>query len=162
MPYIHYRIQFFAEVISVIPSPEPLTADLANQIFTHGNLDEALLTPSLIVDCYNNNDYYVNMVQQLKFLSYVGGSLPAEVGNAFTTRIKLMTMMGSCETALRPLEINDEPTDWEYLTISKFLGHSFHKDRDGYSKPKIRRAPEYELLYVPRETGICLRRSLFL
>lgn len=140
---IGYNI--FAGVISVIPPPEPLTADLANQVFTHGNLDGALLAPSLIVDCYNNNEYCVNMIQRLKFLSYVGGSLPAEVGNALTTRIKLMTMMGSCETALHPLEINDEPTDWEYLTISKYLGHSFHKNRDGYSELIIRRAPEYEV-----------------
>lgn len=140
---IGYNI--FAGVIPVIPPPEPLTADLANLVFTHGNLDGALLAPSLIVDCYNNNEYCVNMIQQLKFLSYVGGSLPAEVGNALTTRIKLMTMMGSCETALHPLEINDEPTDWEYLTISKFLGHSFHKDRDGYSELIIGRAPEYEV-----------------
>lgn len=135
----------FAGVISVIPPPEPLTADLANQVFTHGNLDGALLAPSLIVDCYNNNEYCVNMIQRLKFLSYVGGSLPAEVGNSLTTRTKLMTLMGSCETALHPLEINDEQTDWEYLTISKFLGHSFHKDRDGYSELIIRRAPEYEV-----------------
>lgn len=139
---IGYNI--FAGVVSVIPPPEPLTADLANQVFTHGNLYGALLAPSLIVDCYNNNEYCVNMIQQLKFLSYVGGSLPAEVGNALTTRIKLMTLMGSCETALHPLEIHDEPTDWEYLTISKHLGHSFHKDRDGYSELIIRRAPEYE------------------
>ena len=140
---IGYNI--FAGVVPVIPPPEPLTADLANQVFTHGNLDGALLAPSLIVDCYNNNEYCVNMIQRLKFLSYVGGSLPAEVGNALTTRIKLMTLMGSCETALHPLEINDEPTDWEYLTISKFLGHSFHKDRDGYSELTIKRAPEYEV-----------------
>ena len=140
---IGYNI--FAGVISVIPPPEPLTADLANEVFTHGNLDGALLAPSLIVDCYNNNEYCVNMIQRLKFLSYVGGSLPAEVGNALTTRIKLMTLMGSCETALHPLEINDKPTDWEYLTISKYLGHAFRESRDGYSELMIRRAPEYEV-----------------
>lgn len=140
---IGYNI--FAGVVSVIPPPEPLTADLANQVFTHGNLDGALLAPSLIVDCYNNNEYCVNMIQRLKFLSYVGGSLPAEVGNALTTRIKLMTLMGSCETALHPLQINDEPTDWEYLTISKYLGHSFRKNRDGYSELIIRRARKYEV-----------------
>lgn len=140
---IGYNI--FAGVTSVIPPPEPLTADLANEIFTHGNIDGALLAPSLIVDCFNNNEYCVNMIQRLKFLSYVGGSLPAEVGNALATRIKLMTLMGSCETALHPLEINDVPADWEYLTISKCLGHSFRKNRDGYSELVIKRTPEYEV-----------------
>ena len=140
---IGYNI--FAGVISVIPPPEPLTADLANQVFTHGNLDGALLAPSLIVDCYNNNEYCVNMIQRLKLLSYVGGSLPAEVGNALTTRIKLMTLMGSCETALFPLELSDDQTDWEYLRISKYLGHTFRQSKDGYSELIVRRAPEYEV-----------------
>ncbi|KAE8417479.1 thioester reductase domain-containing protein [Aspergillus pseudocaelatus] len=135
----------FGGVTCVLPPPEPLTADLANQAFLHGNLDGALMAPSLIVDCYNHNTYCVNMVQRLKFLSYVGGALPEEVGNVLTTRIKLMTMMGSCETALHPLELNPDPADWQYLTISPFLGHSFRKDRDGLSDLVFTRDPRFEL-----------------
>ncbi|KAE8164394.1 thioester reductase domain-containing protein [Aspergillus tamarii] len=135
----------FGGVTCVLPPPEPLTADLANQAFLHGNLDGALMAPSLIVDCYNHNTYCVNMVQRLKFLSYVGGALPEEVGNVLTTRIKLMTMMGSCETALHPLELNPDPADWQYLTISPFLGHSFRKDRDGLSDLVFIRDPRFEL-----------------
>ncbi|KAJ5523615.1 thioester reductase domain-containing protein [Penicillium frequentans] len=123
----------FGGVTCVLPPPGPLTADLANEVFLHGKLDGAVMAPSLIVDCYNNNKYCVNMVQNLKFLAYVGGALPEPVGNALTTRIKLLTMMGSCETALHPLELNESPDDWQYLTISPWLGHSFRKDRDGLS-----------------------------
>ncbi|KAB8261313.1 thioester reductase domain-containing protein [Aspergillus pseudonomiae] len=135
----------FGGVTCVLPPPEPLTADLANQAFLHGNLDGALMAPSLIVDCYNNNAHCVNMVQRLKFLSYVGGALPEEVGNVLTTRIKLMTMMGSCETALHPLELNPDPADWQYLTISPFLGHTFRADRDGLSDLVFIRDPRFEL-----------------
>ncbi|GAB1199372.1 hypothetical protein APSETT444_008719 [Aspergillus pseudonomiae] len=135
----------FGGVTCVLPPPEPLTADLANQAFLHGNLDGALMAPSLIVDCYNNNAHCVNMVQRLKFLSYVGGALPEEVGNVLTTRIKLMTMMGSCETALHPLELNPDPADWQYLTISPFLGHTFRADRDGLSDLVFTRDPRFEL-----------------
>ncbi|OGM49197.1 hypothetical protein ABOM_004142 [Aspergillus bombycis] len=135
----------FGGVTCVLPPPEPLTADLANQAFLHGNLDGALMAPSLIVDCYNNNAHCVNMVQRLKFLSYVGGALPEEVGNVLTTRIKLMTMMGSCETALHPLELNPDPADWQYLTISPFLGHTFRADRDGLSDLVFVRDPRFEL-----------------
>lgn len=135
----------FAGVTCVLPPPEPLTASLANQIFTHGNLDGALLAPSLIVDCYNNDQFCVNMVQRLKFLAYVGGTLPEEIGNPLSTRLKLMTLMGSCETALQPLEINDNPSDWQYLTISPFLGHTFRLERDGLYDLVIVRQERYEV-----------------
>jgi hypothetical protein len=37
-----------------------------------------------------------------------------------------MTLMGSCETALHPLQINDEPTDWEYLLpLRNFMSVGF-------------------------------------
>lgn len=134
----------FSGVTCVLPPPEPLTADLANQIFTHGNLDGALLAPSLIVDCYNDDRYCVNMIQRLKFLSYVGGTLPEEIGNPLSSRIKLMTLMGSCETALQPLEMNDDPADWQYLTISPFLGHVFRPERDGLYDLVIVRQKQYE------------------
>jgi aryl carrier-like protein len=134
----------FSGVTCVLPPPGPLTADIANQIFTYGNLDGALLAPSLIVDCYNNDAYCVNMIQRLKFLSYVGGVLPEEIGNPLSARIKLLTLMGSCETALHPLEINDDPADWQYLTISPFLGHNFRLERDGLYDLVIVRQQQYE------------------
>ncbi|ERF77177.1 hypothetical protein EPUS_06457 [Endocarpon pusillum Z07020] len=70
----------------VLPPPEPLTADVANQIFTHG----------------------------------------------------------SCETALHPLEVNEDPADWQYLTISRFLGHTFRLGRDGLYELVIVRQKQCE------------------
>lgn len=134
----------FSGATCVLPPPEPLTADVANQVFTYGNLDGALLAPFLIVDCYNNDAYCVNMIQRLKFLSYVGGALPEEIGNPLSARIKLLTLMGSCETALHPLEINEDPADWQYLTISPFLGNTFRLERDGLYDLVIVRQKQYE------------------
>lgn len=133
----------FSGVICVLPPPAPLTADLANQVFLHGNLDGALLAPSLIVDCYNNDEYCVNMTQRLKFLSYVGGALPEEVGNPLSTRIKLMTLLGSCETALHPLEMDNDPADWQYLSFSPYLGHTFRLGEDGLYELVIVRQEQY-------------------
>ena len=131
----------FSGVTCVLPPPAPLTADLINQVFLHGNLDGALLAPSLIVDCYNNDEYCVNMTQRLKFLSYVGGALPKEVGDLLSTRIKLMTLLGSCETALHPLEMDNDPADWQYLSFSPYLGHTFRLMENGL----------YELVIVRQE-----------
>lgn len=133
----------FSGVICVLPPPAPLTADLVNQVFLHGNLDGALLAPSLIVDCYNNDEYCVNMIQRLEFLSYVGGALPEEVGNPLSTRIKLMTLLGSCETALHPLEMDNDPADWQYLSFSPYLGHIFRLGEDGLYELVIVRQEQY-------------------
>lgn len=135
----------FAGVTCVIPPSEPLTADMMNEVYKYGKLDGALLAPSLIVDCYNNPEYYETMLSNIKFLSYVGGSLPEEVGDEVTKRIKLMTLMGSCETALHPLEINEDPADWQYLTISESLGHSFVEHKAGYHELVINRDPKREI-----------------
>jgi aryl carrier-like protein len=141
---IGYNI--FAGVTSVIPPPEPLNAGLMNQVYKYGNLDGALLAPALIVDCFNNTEYYETMLSSVKFLSYVGGALPAEVGDEVSKRIKLMTLMGSCETALHPLEINEDAADWSYLAISDSLGHSFvEHEESGYHELVIERSPKHAI-----------------
>ena len=128
----------------MLPPPAPLTADLANQVFLHGNLDGALLAPSLIVDCYNNNQYCVHMIQCLKFLSYLGGALPEEVGNPLSMRIKLMNLLGSCETVLHPLEMDNDLADWQYVNFSPYLGHTFRLEENGLHELVIVRQEDYK------------------
>ena len=135
----------FAGLTCVLPPPGPLTAEVVNDIFLHGNLYGALLPPSLIVDCYNNTKYCLNMIKGLNLLTYVGGTLPEEVGNPLSMRVKLMALMGSCETALHPLEMNEDPADWQYLTISSFAGHIYRPDRDGLYDLVIVRQPSLAL-----------------
>ncbi|KAF2675660.1 acetyl-CoA synthetase-like protein [Lentithecium fluviatile CBS 122367] len=120
----------FAGVISVIPLPSrdstcllpsllprPLTADLMNEIYKHGNLGGVLSAPSLIVDCFNNTEYYKTMLSNIKFISYVGGALPAEIGNE------------------------------SYLAISESLGHTFvQHEESGYHELVIKRDPERAFL----------------
>ena len=145
---INFAVVFnvFSGVIPVIPPPKPITADLANEVFLHGNLDGALMAPSLIIDCFNNDEFCVNMVKHVKFLSYVGGALPAEVGDLVAKRVKLMAVIGSCETALHPLEMHDDPEDWQYFSFSPFLGHSFQPyGEDGVSELTLVKDPKYEL-----------------
>ena len=133
----------FSGVICTLPPPAPLTADLANHVFLHRNLHGALLTPSQIVDCYSNDEYCVNMIQRLKFLSYMGGALPEEVRNPLSTIIKLMTLLSSCKTPLHPLKMNNDPADWQYLTFSSYLGHTFRLRGDGLYELVIIRQEQY-------------------
>jgi aryl carrier-like protein len=138
-------IALFARVTCVLPPPVPLTADLASQIFQHSQSYGAIMAPSLVVDCYNNDTYCVRMLQNLNFIVYGGGMLPEEIGDILCQRIKLMTLMGSCETALLPHEMPDDPRDWEYISLSPCLGYTFRDERDGLGNLTIVRQQKYEL-----------------
>ncbi|KAM0145757.1 hypothetical protein ACHAPG_011474 [Botrytis cinerea] len=138
-------IALFAGVICVLPPPLPLTADLASQIFQYSDSYGAIMAPSLVIDCYNNDKYCVKMLQNLKFIVYGGGMIPEEIGDVLCQRITLTTLMGSCETALLPHQLLDDPRDWEYISLSPLLGYTFKDDRDGLGNLTIIREKEYEL-----------------
>ncbi|KAI0149419.1 hypothetical protein BJ166DRAFT_63086 [Pestalotiopsis sp. NC0098] len=138
-------IALFCGVTCILPPPAPLTADLASQIFEHSHAYGAIMAPSLAVDCYNNDVYCMRMLENLQIIVYGGGMLPVEIGDTLCQRIKLMTMMGSCETALLPHQVLDDPRDWEYISLSPCLGHTFKEDRDGLGNLTIVKQKEYEL-----------------
>ncbi|KAK6591765.1 L-aminoadipate-semialdehyde dehydrogenase [Botrytis cinerea] len=115
-------IALFAGVICVLPPPLPLTADLASQIFQYSDSYGAIMAPSLVIDCYNNDKYCVKMLQNLKFIVYGGGMIPEEIG-----------------------DLLDDPRDWEYISLSPLLGYTFKDDRDGLGNLTIIREKEYEL-----------------
>lgn len=135
----------YSGVTCVLPPPEPLTVDIINMVHTHGNLDGSLLPPSMIIDIYNNSEYLVNMIRRLQFVAYVGGKLPEEIGDQVSSRLRLITLMGSTETMLLPIELNNSSADWQYLPISPFLGHEFRSSRDGLHELVIVRNSEYDL-----------------
>jgi hypothetical protein len=135
----------FAGIIIVLPPPAPLTADLASQVFQHSESYGAVMAPSLIVDCYNNDEYCLSMLRNLQFIVYGGGMLPEDIGDSLCRKIRLLTLMGSCETALLPHQVPDDARDWEYISLSPSLGHEFREERDGLSNLIIVRNKKYEL-----------------
>lgn len=138
-------IALFAGVTCVLPPPAPLTASLASDIFEHSRCSGAVMAPSLVVDCYNNDAYCVRMLQSLRFIVYGGGMLPEEIGDVLCRRIRLMTLMGSCETALLPHTLLEDPRDWEYISLSPCLGAVFRDDRDGLGNLTIVREDKHAL-----------------
>ena len=135
----------FSGVTCVLPPTEPLTADIVNLVHTYGSVHGSLLSPSIIIDIYKSSEYLVNMLQRLQFIAYVGGTLPKETGDPISSRIKLITLMGSTETMLLPIELNTSPTDWQYIPVSPFLGHEFRVSRDGFHELFIVRNKNYDL-----------------
>jgi hypothetical protein len=135
----------FAGITCVLPPPGPLTAEIANAVHTIGRVDGSLLPPSILSDIYKDSEYLNNMTERLEFVAYVGGTLAKEIGDPVSARLKLITLMGSTETMLLPIELNQDPADWQYLPVSPFLGHEFRLSRDGLRELVILRNKDLEI-----------------
>ena len=141
----------FAEMISILPPPRPLTADLINNIHTYADIHGSVLPPSIIVDIWNNAQYLSIILHNIQFLAYAGGSLAKEIGDSLSTKIKLLTLMGSTENMYLPIELYDDPDDWQYITISPFLGCEFRPSQD----------PELQELHIIRNKNLDLFQGIF-
>ncbi|KAL8792449.1 MAG: hypothetical protein Q9195_004982 [Heterodermia aff. obscurata] len=135
----------FFGVTCVLPPPVPMTVDVLNRGLTYGRVQGSLIPPSLLVDLYNNPEYLTNMVQRLQFVSYVGGKLPKQIGDCISSKMRLITLIGSTETKLLPIEVDNDPMDWEYIPISSFLGHEFRPSKDNLSELVIVRKESLSL-----------------
>ena len=135
----------FFGVTCVLPPPVPMTVDILNGGHTFGRVQGSIIPPSLLIDLSDNSEYLTNMVQRLQFVSYVGGTLPKQVGDCISSKLKLITLFGSTETKLLPIEVDDDPMDWEYIPISSVLGHEFRPSKDNLSELVIVRKESLSL-----------------
>lgn len=101
----------------------PLSGATANYLHVNGNIQAAWYSPSVLQEVARNATYLEN-IAKLDNVSYAGGILPADVGNAITARTRLFGTYASTETGILPGEM--PPTeDWGYYRYNKRLGHSF-------------------------------------
>ena len=135
----------FTGATLVLPPTVPLTADVVNAVFTHANLDCAMIAPSLIIDIYKSPEYLANTIQRVKSLAYVGGTVSRTIGDDISSKIELVTMFGATETLSHPIELKDDPKDWEYISFSSFAGCTFRPVRDSFYEMIVVRNPELSL-----------------
>lgn len=135
----------FTGATLVLPPTVPLTADVVNAVFTHANVDCAIVAPSLIIDIYKNPEYLANTIQRVKSLAYVGGTVSRTIGDDISSKIELVTMFGATETLSHPIELKDDPKDWEYICFSSFTGCAFRPVGDSLYEMIVVRNPELSL-----------------
>lgn len=71
--------------------------------------------------------------------------LPEDIRDVLCQRIRLLTLMGSCETSLLPHELLDSSQSWEYISLSPTLGHTFKDDRDDLGNLTIIKQERFEM-----------------
>lgn len=135
----------FTGATLVLPPTVPLTATVVNAVFTHANVDCAIIAPSLIIDLYKNPEYLANTIQRVRSLAYVGGTVSRTIGDDLSSKIELVTMFGATETLSHPIELKDDPKDWEYISFSSFAGCAFRPVTDILYEMILVREPELSL-----------------
>ena len=126
----------FLGVVCVLPPPGPVTAETVDLIHTHGRLHTSLMPPSLLIDIHDQERFFSNMVDKLLVVAYCGGTLPKKIGDEIAAKMKLVTLFGSTEMNFLPIEMRTSCEDWEYMSISPYLGHVF-KPKGGNLKELV-------------------------
>ena len=107
----------------VISNEWPLSGAVANHLHVKGSIQAAWYSPSVLQDVARNPTYLEN-IAKLDNVSYAGGILPADTGNAINARTRLFGTFASTETGILPGEM-PPGEDWGYYRYNKRLGHSF-------------------------------------
>ena len=107
----------------ILPSTSRVTAEIANSVHIHGNVDASCLPPSVLVDL-SRSPVFLEQLRSLRYVSFVGGPLPTDVGEEIAKRTQLTSLFGSTETGYLPVEAPDL-VDWPFLRFSPFLNAEF-------------------------------------
>ncbi|KAI9716860.1 MAG: putative NRPS-like protein biosynthetic cluster [Chrysothrix sp. TS-e1954] len=147
--YVYLSIAAFGGMETVLgPAKKVLNLDSIASICVHGKIEGAVLTPSLIIDLVKDESYCEKLCQ-LEFLLYTGGSLPRDIGDRISRKLRLFTVVGTTENAGFPVEVKDD-NDWDYLKFSPYLGCRF----DQYDHDR------WELIHV-RDPALQLYQGVF-
>lgn len=121
--------------------PYPPSAEIANAIHVHGNVQESLLPPTIVVELAKDPEHLKNL-SRLDRITFGGGPLPRSIGDIVSTKTRLLNCLGSTECSGFPAQ--DCGEDWEYSKLSPCFGHEYrHVSGDLYEQVIVRR-PELE------------------
>lgn len=129
----------FAEC-TIVLGPFPPSAETANAVTLHGNVQDGCMAPSLLTDLARNPEYLENL-GRLERITYGGGSLPQAVGDLINSKTRLVNALGSTEAGVMPFHVCD-PEDWAYMSFSPALGHEYRPVSDGLYEHVIVRSPD--------------------
>ena len=130
-------------VVPVMPPPDkPMSADLANSMHVHGNLQASLVAPSVMEDI-SQTPSYLKKYRGI-MACFGGGPLPKAAGDVLRGTTRLMSFYGSTEAMLLPTRMVDQE-DWEYTSLSPFAGAEFRHHSDDLYELVIVRQKDLEL-----------------
>ncbi len=128
---------------TAVLGPSPPSADVANGVHVHGNVQHSCLPPAVIVDLTRHPEHLENL-GRLTMIAFGGGPLPQAVGDLASTKTKMLNILGSTECSVLAVTPNPDPSDWMYMNVSAITGREYrHVSGDLYEQVIVRR-PELE------------------
>lgn len=90
----------------IVPTVAP-SAEILDKVLRYGDVQACCASPSILVDV-SKNPAYLGSVRGLNFVMYAGGPLPKLAGDTIRkeTGISILSLLGSTELMLLPLEIS--------------------------------------------------------
>ena len=122
---------------TVVLGPFPPSADTANAVHVHGNVQQSCLAPMTLMDLVKNDEHLENL-GRLTQITYGGGPCPPAVGDLVSSKTRLLNCLGTTECGVLPIQLCD-PGDWPYMSVSPMLGHEYrHVSEDLYEQVIVR------------------------
>ncbi|RYP00943.1 hypothetical protein DL764_006344 [Monosporascus ibericus] len=140
---------------TVVLGPFPPSADVANAIHIHGNVQHSCLAPVTLIELVKDQQHLENL-GRLKQITFGGGPCPQAVGDLISTKTRLLNCLGTTECGVLPIQLCD-PEDWAYMRVSPMLGHEYRYVSEGLYEQVIIRKPELRLYQGIFETFLDLQ-----
>lgn len=125
---------------TVVLGPFPPSADVADAIHVHGNVQQSCLAPMTLVDLVKDPQHLENL-SRLELITFGGGPCPKPVGDLISTKTKLLNVLGTTECGVLP-SVLGKPENWEYISQSPRLGQEYREVSEGLYEQTIVRKPE--------------------
>jgi acyl-CoA synthetase (AMP-forming)/AMP-acid ligase II len=140
-------ITTYAHGTLVIGPPTPPSADTVVDIFKHGRVDSALLTPALIDEmCLNNRA--LSALRNLRMVSYGGAPLSRKSGDLLAPYVQLVPAIGSTEVGGYFTKFRRDDKDWDYIEFQKHAGAVFEPRSGDLHELVFVRAPECKMQQI--------------
>ncbi|KAM3075334.1 hypothetical protein ACMFMG_007227 [Clarireedia jacksonii] len=138
----YFISSLFYNSIVVLPPPVPLTAELANEIHVHGNVQASQLPPAILVEISKVPEHLDNL-SRLSYMCTGGGPLPKSIGDLISSRTHLFVGFGSTEMGPFPSGIPSRE-DWDYFDFSAAFGVDMRLFTDDLYELVVVREPAVE------------------
>ncbi|KAL4890135.1 hypothetical protein BDV59DRAFT_195244 [Aspergillus ambiguus] len=129
------------------PSGSPPSINTLMSTIHKVGMDWALLAPNVVTDMAREQNILHVVARCVKYVIYIGGSIPQAAGDTVSRSVPLYQLLGSSECGLFPLiRLRDEKDreDWNYIQIHPFYGAEFrHQYEDVYELCVVQRAGSF-------------------
>lgn len=132
----------------ILPLPGiPPTGEALLEMLQHTHADWAAMAPLTLETISKNSALLDGIAGHLKMLLFAGGSLPDVFGDEISSKIRLLSHLGSSESGPLPTMYRhgyDFARDWNYLQLHPAVGAKFDPQPDGAFELVFKKTPETE------------------